>query len=234
MEVQGEIGLYSAIWIFVFAVTLISTFRRRLVVGLTATFLITFWANHWLGSVMYVLPGPTVFPPIVTAAGLQQSLWGMVAFAFGSLVLTPIVTHSLANEATGPPPVQPIVPDLPRRIRLYLLVGMMAYFVPFFAPVLLRIPTFSTAVQALTSFTVLAAYLFVFMKMRDDSRNTWWYVVLMAGLFPLVGIISAGFASFGSVVSVLLITFYFSYNRASSYLSAGYWRCHAGNHIRPV
>lgn len=213
MTAIQEISLYSAIWIALFALTLIVTLRRRLTVGLTAAFLMTFLANHWLGSALYVIPAQTVFSAPVVAAGLQQSLWGMAAFAFGAIALTPIAIANLKRKTIGSPSVHPIPPDLPRRIRLYLLMGMMAYFLPFFVPFLRRIPTFNTAVQAMTNFTVLAAYLFVYMKMRGDFKNTWWYVVLIAGLFPLIGIISAGFASYGSVISILILAFYFSYNR---------------------
>ena len=198
MNATQEIGIYSAIWIVLFAPTLVVALRRRGTVGLTAAFLITFLANHWFGSVLYVLPWQTVYPPSLVAAGLQESLWGMAAFAFGALVLTPIVTNvtnNLTKGTTGPPPVHSIPSDLPRRIRLYLIIGMMAYFLPIFVPFLRRIPTFNTFVQAMTNFTVLAAYLFIFMKMRNDSKKAWWYVVLIVGLFPLVGVLSAGFAS---------------------------------------
>lgn len=213
MTAPQEIGFYSAIWIVLFAMTFIVTLHRRYTVGLTATFLITFLANHWLGSVLYVLPWQTLYPPSEVAVGLRQSLWGMAAFAFGALILTPMATKNLSKKTIGPPSVHPIPPDLPRRIRLYLFVGMMVYFLPIFVPFLHRIPTFNTFVQALTNFTVLAAYLFIFMKMRKDFKNTWWYVVLIVGLFPLIGVIFAGFASFGSVISVLMLMLYFSYNR---------------------
>lgn len=213
MTATERIGLHSVIWIILLAITLLVILRRRNAVGLTATFLVTYLANHWLGSAIYVLPWSPLHPSSEVAAGLEQSLWGMAAFAFGALILSPILTPGLLKRPSGPPPDHQVGQEFPKQIRTYLLIGVGFHILPSLFPFLGRIPTFSTFVSMMTKFTVFAACLFVYARMRSGSRNTWRYVFLVAGAFPLVGAVFTGFASFGSVISILVIMFYLSYNR---------------------
>jgi hypothetical protein len=208
-----KIGLYSAIWIALFAITFVGTLRRRNAVGLTATFLLTFMANHWLGSALYVLPWDHRYPDSAVAAGLQQSLWGMAAFAFGALALSPVFTKGLSKQPPDLPPAHQAQRELPRRIRTFALIGMSFYILRILVPFMANISSFSTFTHVLTEFTVFAAYLFIYMKMRTYPKNTWRYVILIAALWPVAGILSIGFASFASVIGLLMITFYLSYNR---------------------
>ena len=213
MTESERIGLHSGIWIVLFAIALVVSSRRRKAIGLTATFLLTYMANHWIGSAIYVLPWHHHYPASVVAAGLRQSLWGMAAFAFGALVLCPVFTRGSSVQPSDPPPAEQVQCELPGRIRTYLLIGVSFYSLRILIPFWADIPSLGTLTHVLTRFTVFGAYLFAYAKMRTAPRDAWWYVLLIAGLWPAVGVVFRGFASFASVISILIIMFYLSYNR---------------------
>ncbi len=216
MTEYDEILVYSIVWILLFMATLLVTFRRRTTVGLTAAFLMIFSVNHWLASALYVVPWQTLYPPSMVAAGLRQSVLGMAAFTFGALVLTPIAARKL-QQVTAPVSLDQIQRDLPGRVKHYMLVGLIFYFI---APLLYQSPKLSNSfsilnvpLPVLSKFIMLAAYLFIYMKVRTGSRHAWASVILIAALFPLTGVIYTGFASFGSVMSIVLIVCYLSYSK---------------------
>jgi hypothetical protein len=213
MTEHDEILVYSIVWILLFAATLVVIFRRRTTVGLTAAFLMTFLANHWLASALYVIPWQTLYPPSIVAAGLRQSVLGMATFAFGALILAPITTSRLRQHTATIIPTTRIQDELPRQIRHFFLIGSASYFI---TPIIFGIPILNVITRETAKFAILAACLFIYFKIRTNARNVGMYAVLIGGFFVLIGVVYAGFASFGSVIGILLVMFYLSYSRFSA------------------
>jgi hypothetical protein len=212
MTERGKIGLYAGIWIVLLAVTLIVASRRRRGVGLTGAFLLNYMARHWLGSVIYLLPWHPVRSISLMTTGLEQSLWGMFGFAFGSVILSPALTGPTSPHETDSASFQESK-DLNNRIKLYLIVGAIFYFLSTFSPFLGQIPTLSTLLEVANRFAVLAVCLLIQSKLRVAFGNAWRVVILSISAFVLFDIVFRGFLNYAALVATFLITFYLSYER---------------------
>ncbi|HYP41822.1 MAG TPA: hypothetical protein VEX13_15805 [Chloroflexia bacterium] len=210
MITNQEMGLLLGIWLTLFIATLIVTARRRSTVGLIASFLLNFCANHWIASTLYIIPGTPVYNPVVVSAGLEQSVIGMLGFAFGTIVLVPLAKKVLPKE-------RPTLPDQyiePRKlIWIFLVVGLVSYALPRLTPLLSELASIDTFANALSQCILLAACLFLYTKSSSGSRTTFISMLVIALCFPIISLVFDGFLSFGTVASVATMTFYFAFRR---------------------
>lgn len=209
MTAIEEIGFYTVIWIILFVVCLVVTYRRKNTVGLTGAFLMTFLSNHWLASALYAFPRSTLYSPSIVAAGLRLSLLGMAGFTLGVLVLAPIATRGHDHKVVTPPSPGQINRDLPRQIWVYFLIGSASLFLA----ALLRSRVLDVIMRESAKFAILAAFLFLYMKIRIGDRSTWIYLILIIILFASAGLIYGGFISYASVTAISLVMFYLSYSK---------------------
>src|SRR5580692_183041 len=59
--------------------------------GLTVAYLLNLSLIHFVGAAIYALPAFQDHDPHLTEMGFEQSLYGVMAFAFGGLIITPIL-----------------------------------------------------------------------------------------------------------------------------------------------
>src|SRR2546422_1453627 len=92
METSSKLALWLAVWMATAAVVVWSRRKRELVgAGLVQAYLLNFWINHWIAASLYILPWYGYYNLNLIAEGFEQSVYGVLAFAFGSLILTPVV-----------------------------------------------------------------------------------------------------------------------------------------------
>ena len=70
-------------------------------VGLPLCYIVSLAMIHWLGGLIHALPLPrhSESDPY-TEAGFRQAFWGIVAFATGSLLVTPFVLRLFVRGET--------------------------------------------------------------------------------------------------------------------------------------
>src|ERR1022692_3204689 len=88
---NNNLPLILTIWMLVIAVMAIVRTKKHMAgVGLVLAFVLNLWLIHWAASLIYILPWYTK-DPTFTVLGTEQSLYAILAFAFGSLALTPVL-----------------------------------------------------------------------------------------------------------------------------------------------
>src|SRR2546423_12762727 len=119
---QHKLAEQLGIWMLaVFAVVVARWRRKERGCGLTLAYLLNLWLIHWLAVTIYLRQGYQGNDPQIVQSGFEQSLYAVVAFAFGSIVLTPFVRDlGLFPRATAHTPD----PNLP---RAYIWIGAAAY-----------------------------------------------------------------------------------------------------------
>ena len=90
--------------------------------GLTLAYLLNLSLIHLVGAAIYVLPAFQDHDPHLTEMGFEQSLYGVVAFAIGGLIITPILAHKgILPRAKATQVADPRLP------KAYLLCGVLFY-----------------------------------------------------------------------------------------------------------
>src|SRR5689334_22176117 len=91
MEHNRLLGLLL-VWMAALLAVAVARWRRKEHgCGLTIAYLLNLWLIHWLAVTIYLLPGYQGNDLRIVEAGFEQSLYGVLAFAFGSVVLTPLI-----------------------------------------------------------------------------------------------------------------------------------------------
>src|SRR5882724_3976274 len=65
-------------------------------VGLVPAYLLSLALIHWPGAILYLLPWYSGGDAISVEAGFAVSVYAVVAFAVGSVILGPLITHVFA------------------------------------------------------------------------------------------------------------------------------------------
>src|SRR4051812_21492880 len=114
---------YLALWMGVVVFILLAQGRRRTAsAGLVTAYVFDLWLIHGLAAGFYLLPWYQGADPRLVQAGLEQSLYGIAAFAFGSVFLVPV----LMNMGMSPRGVQTHQPD--RNLPMgYVVTGVIFY-----------------------------------------------------------------------------------------------------------
>lgn len=212
----------SVFWCMVcILITLVVSMRRQRSVGLTGAFLMTFSANYVLGGALYLLPWQSLYPPRIIALGIQQAAIGIGGFMVGSLLLAWRLSNRDRQRVETAPDTQTRTPEPnPQhatdligqeqyRKRLALataVVGVSCYFLP----TALDRSTSSTIINVLSNLSLAAACLWIYGLAMQRKRYAWPATLLVAAIFPTASLLQNGFLSYGVVMSVMVIMFYFS------------------------
>src|SRR5580704_15949449 len=111
------------IWVAVMAVFVFVRTRWKMPgTGLTLAYLLNLSLIHFAGAAIYALPAFQDHDPHLTEMGFEQSLYGVMAFAFGGLIITPILANKgILPRAKG---VRQTDTRLP---KAYLVCGVLFY-----------------------------------------------------------------------------------------------------------
>jgi hypothetical protein len=207
-----NLPLVLIVWMMVIALMAIVRRRKGTAgVGLVLAYLLNYWMLFWAGSVAYVFPwfdGPW---RDFTAVGAEYSLYGLMAFAFGSLALTPM----LLDKGLLPQVREVHYPD-PRLPKAYLLVGVISYVL--LSVVAGRILSMNAILSAGQELVVVGLGLCCLQAWRAQylRKTTFW--LAMSLMPPLLTIITRGYIGYGAVATLSVLIFLSNFIRARARL----------------
>jgi hypothetical protein len=176
-------------------------------VGLVLAYILNMWLIHWAASLLYLFPWYPGSGAEFTVLGTEQSLYGVAAFAFGSLALTPFLLDSgFLPRASG---VHHPDSKLP---KAYLLVG--AFFYVLLSSVFGSLPTLNAIIASGQELTVVGLGLCWWQawKSGDFRKMIFWLGVSL--LPPLLTIITRGFIGYGAAATLSVLIFVSNFVRS--------------------
>jgi hypothetical protein len=208
------IGLF--IWTLVVSLVTCNQWNNKKPgVGLPLVYLFNLSLNHFFGAMVYILPWYRPKSAILlsqgasltnTALGFQQSVYGIIGFGVGSIIVAPLLLKVFNFNKYRNIAIQPNL-DLP---KIYIVLGLLFYFV--LSPIFSRVPSFSSLVSF--GFPILASGLCLACWkswcLNDKKAFLHWF--LLSCLIPVFSMVNAGFLSFGimalSIVLMFILNFY--------------------------
>jgi hypothetical protein len=174
--------------------------RRSRGTGLVLAYVLNLWMIHWVAPALYLLPWYQAFDRRIVEAGLEQSVYAVVAFALGSLLLTPFVLNfGLLARSRAPLGLDANLP------HAYVALGAGSYAVMSMGIAVIPSATavFSTGQQLV----VVGLALCCWQAWRERSfwRLALWFGVTL--LLPFVTIVTRGFISYGAVAALTVFIF---------------------------
>ena len=172
------------------------------------TYVLSFGTLHVLSPAIALLPWYD-FPAIeLTAIGLRESVFAIVAFVVGSEVAAFVKRHS-EDEHTNLPTERQMLPN--RIVTIFLMVAVMLYGIG--APLAGRLPTVG-AITSTGSTLLAVAVALKAWNARMTNRNghaLLWMLSTIA--FPLITVLAQGFLGYGFAAALIVFSLVASYGR---------------------
>jgi hypothetical protein len=196
------------VWIAVLALLVVVRHRWGIPgTGLTLAYLLNLSLIHLVGAAIYLLPAFQDHDPHLTEMGFEQSLYGVVAFAVGGLVITPI----LVRKGILPRAKETRQAD-PRLPKAYIVCGVLFYLLS--ATLLGHLPTAMAIVSTGQQLVVVGLALCCWRAWRDNSvrRLLAWLAISLA--LPFITLITAGMLGYGAIAVLTILIFVSSFLRS--------------------
>ncbi|HMH50419.1 MAG TPA: hypothetical protein VK548_09330 [Candidatus Acidoferrum sp.] len=198
----SRLAVWLGIWGIALAVIAIVRWRRSIGgVGLTLTYLVQLTAFHGVGAAIYLFPWDwTGSDPGMVELGLEQTVYGLLGFGVGAVVIAPFVARLFGvtkNIAVTTAPE-------PTLAKVYFAVGILFYLLS--ATFLGRIPTVSAVIGTGRAFLLVGLGLSAWVALRSAKKFAFLAWVAAAMWLPLFTLISAGFLGFGAIALVMVVT----------------------------
>jgi hypothetical protein len=204
----SKISEYLLIWIGVMALLVFVRARWNIPgTGLTFAYLLNLSLIHWVGAAIYVLPAFQDHDPHLTEMGFEQSLYGVVAFAVGGLIITPIlVRKGILPRAKGTHQPDPRLP------KAYIACGVLFYLL--LSTFLGRLPTATAIISTGQQLVVVGLGLCCWRAWREQSvrRLLAWLAISL--VLPFATLITAGMLGYGAVAVLTILIFVSTFLRS--------------------
>jgi len=196
------------IWLGVLALLVFVRLRWNMPgTGLTLAYLLNLSLIHLVGAAIYVLPAFQDHDPRLTEMGFEQSLYGVVAFAAGGLILTPLLAYKgILPRAKGNRQPDPRLP------KAYVACGVLFYLLS--ATFLGRLPTARAIVSTGQQLVVAGLALCCWKAWREHSAKTLIAWLAISLLLPFTTLITSGFLGYGAVAVLTIFIFVSSFVRS--------------------
>ena len=185
--------------------------RKHGGVGLTVAYLLNLWLIHWLAVTLYLIPGYRNNDPRIVELGFEQSVYGVLAFAFGAVALMPLLANLRKNA-----PAVVHVPDqnLP---RAYIAMGAGAFLL---LSSVGSLPSVTAIVSTGQQLVIVGLGLCCWQAWR---QNDYWKFALWIGatlLLPFITIVSRGFIGYGAIAALTILIFVASFIKSPFAITA--------------
>lgn len=196
------------IWLGVMGLLVLVRFRWNMAgTGLTVAYLFNLSLIHLVGAAIYLLPAFQDHDPRLTEMGFEQSLYGVVAFAVGGLIITPLLAYKgLLPRAKGTHRPDPRLP------KAYTVCGVLFYLLS--ATFLGRLPTARAIISTGQQLVVVGLALCCWRAWRegDTRRLIGWLAISF--VLPFMTLMTAGFLGYGAVAVLTILIFVASFVRS--------------------
>ncbi len=211
---SDHLPLILTAWMATVVLLLISRQRNNVPgVGLVVAYILNLWMLFWASSALYVLPWFDGRLRDFTAAGTEQSLYGVFGFTFGSLVLAPRLRRPGALRVrTGLHLSDSTLP------MAYLITGVVSYgLLSVFLGQVLSLNSILSSGQELV---VVGLSLCCWRAWRDGGMRKALPWLGLALTLPFVTIVTRGYIGYGAVaaLSVLIFIANFARSRATVFV----------------
>jgi len=187
------------LWLAIGLALLFVRLRFGVGVGLVAAFGLQMMMLHWLAAAIYLLPWYWNLDLRVVFAGLRESTWAIGGFTLGVAIITALKRRHAETS------VERNIAADQKVVRVYLAVGVVAYFVlPRF---LATLPTVSALVNMASTCAIVGIALACWNSDHSRNRSTLWWWLMIAGLLPFVTIAVQGFIGYGLAAAVVIFSF---------------------------
>jgi hypothetical protein len=202
------------IWMVVLTVLAVWGWRKSAVgAGLVLAYFLNLWLIHWPAAVSLLLPWYQSSDLGAVEAGLRESTYAAVAFAFGCVVAAPgLMALSRPRFSAGPAPAPAAggrAPDQ-RLPKLYVAIGLVCYgLVPFAG----QVPSLTALVSTAWYVAVAGICLACWQAWRQGRHLALVGWLGAALCLPFLTLVGQGFMSFGTVVTAAVIAFVVTFYR---------------------
>ena len=202
MQTSSDLALYLVFWVATVTVVVWNRWRKgRRGTGLVFSYLATLWLNYWVGASLYLIPWHDYHDPNLVEAGFLQSTYGIVAFAFGSIVLSPLVMKffRIAKERAGSYALHQELP------KAYLVIGVVSFLL--LSTPLGSMPTFNALIAVGQQLFVVGLCLLCWQAWLDKDVKAFgiWFGVTL--LLPFITVVTRGFIGYGMASTLVVLTF---------------------------
>ncbi|MGA2590648.1 MAG: hypothetical protein ABSH32_12085 [Bryobacteraceae bacterium] len=196
------------IWVGVMALFVLVRRRWNMPgTGLTVAYLLNLSLIHLVGAAIYLLPAFQDHDPRLTEMGFEQSLYGVVAFAVGGLIITPILAYKgVLPRAKGTQQADPRLP------KAYIACGVLFYLLS--ATFLGHLPTATAIVSTGQQLIVVGLALCCWRAWRENSIRSLLGWLAISLVLPFITLITAGALGAGSVAVLTILIFIASFLRS--------------------
>jgi hypothetical protein len=200
-----RIPLLLAIWICTAAILAIGrTYRKLSATGLTLAYVLNFAMIHWVASVLYLLPSYRNYDPRIIELGLEQSTFGIIAFAIGSVALAPfLLSFGVLPRAAAQDTVDGRLP------RAYLILGIGSYVI--LTTALGSLPTAQAIFSSGQQLIVVGLGLCCWQSFRAKDHRKFALWLFLTGLLPFGTVVTRGFLGYGTVAALSVMIFVSSF-----------------------
>lgn len=179
-------------------------------VGLVFTYVFSFTTLYWMAPLMYLLPWYDTPGHDLTALGLREATFGIVAFAVGTEIARPIIRR----WTSALPTVEQPGPIDARLTNLLLVTGAVLYLVVF--PLAGYLPSMTAFVSTGSMVAVVAMSLKCWGAWHRGREPTMWAWVAATAVLPLITVLGQGFLGYGFAAMLTIFAFVASFYRPRS------------------
>jgi hypothetical protein len=209
-------SLFQQLLLWLVAVGVIALARARRKesgVGLVLAYLLNLWLIHWLAVALYLLPNFRNNDPQIVSLGFEQSLYAVMAFAFGSVVLAPFVTGSRKHSSASSHVLDRRLP------KAYVVFGAISFMALSIG--LGGLPSATAVLSTGQQLVVAGLGLCCWQAWKERNYKMLQFWLAMALLMPFITIVTRGFIGYGAAAAFSVIVFISSFVRSRVLILAG-------------
>jgi hypothetical protein len=211
VNTSSDLVLWLIVWAAAASAVLYSRLKRTSVgTGLVPVYVFNLWLIHWVAVCLYLIPGYEYYNVDVVRSGFEQSTYGIVAFALGSLVVTPFLMK-LRPVRENREVSYEVHEKLP---AAYIAVGAVSYLL--LSSFLGRVPTASALVGVGQQLFIIGLCLWFWMAWWKQDIKRWIMCGAITLLLPFITIVSRGFIGYGAMAVMTVLAFVVSFTRVSA------------------
>jgi hypothetical protein len=170
--------------------------------GLVVAFVVSLTSLHWLAAVLYVMPWyADGVDRDVVGAGLRMSWLGLIGFGIGVVVASRVL-----ERFRGEQDAEPVEAEANTGLW-YLVVGVALYALLFLG--IRRVASVGGLAAAGANAAIFGLCVLIWYAPR--ARRFYW--IALAGLLPLITILTQGYLSYGIAALVMVVAFVAEWHR---------------------